>query len=149
MLERRKIPIDEDSLERERNNVTHLKLIKSDGGNTTGNWLLDLPVGTRFAVQSQDPKNFMALDLELVWKGVKTAVLYELTTGQPLGGNGRVVAQKFTNLFSKVEDLGFAEEVLPKEQKETEEDTHGSGDRTDELEDKRPSGDVGDDARAS
>lgn len=103
---------------------------------TTGNWLLDLPIGTMFTVQSREnPKNFMALDLELVNKTSRTALLHEVSTGQPLGGTGRVVASRFVSQFDKIENLESYEDMLVRFQQEQEkqEAEHGRSDRTAEL----------------
>lgn len=103
---------------------------------STGNWLLDLPVGSKFSVQSRDnPKNFMALDLEMVAKTNRTALLYEVSTGQPLGGTGRVVASRFVNQFDKIEDIESYEDMLERfqQQEEKQEAEHGRSDRTTEV----------------
>lgn len=111
------------------------------GGNDqppTGNWLLDLPIGARFTVQSKsDLKNFMCLDLQLCNKTNHTAIVYELSTGLPLGGtNGRVVASRFVSLFDKIEMLETYEDMLErlvKEQEKQVEVTDGPSDRTPQL----------------
>ncbi len=119
-----------------RKNMSQLKLVSSDGGSPTGNWLLDLPIGTRFAVQALDnPKNFMCLSLELVSKTSHTAILYELSSGMPLGGtDGRVVASRFASLFSKVETLPHYEEMLREELDNKKETSNGESDRSVGLE---------------
>lgn len=98
----------------------NLRVIQGDGGGTSsGNWLLDLPIGTKFSVVSRDnPKNFMALDLEMVNKGPHSAVLYELSSGQPMGGSGRVVASRFVGCFQLLEIIPTYEEMIEKFQEE-------------------------------
>lgn len=94
--------------------IPMLKLaIDNTDGTSSGNWLLDLPVGAKFSVESKvDPKNFMLLDLELISKTNRSATLTELHTGQPLAGTGRVSATRFVNTFNKVETLTTYEDMI-------------------------------------
>lgn len=104
----------------------------------TGNWLLDLPIGTKFTVQSKkDINNFMCLDLELVNKTARTAILYELASGSPLGGTGRVVASRFISMFDKLEIIPTYEKMLEEFslQKEETGDENGGSNRTVTLDD--------------
>ena len=99
---------------------------------STGNWLMDLSIGTRFTVRSRtNQKNFMCLDLEIISKTPRTVMLDECSTGQPFGGNGRVDPLRFVQEFDKVEVLPSYEEMLASlpQQEETTETINGS-DRT-------------------
>lgn len=134
-----------------RKPMSNLRLITGGGEppSSTGNWLLDLPIGTRFAVAKrptrEDPNNPMCIDLELMNKTGKTVLLFDLTTGAPFGGSsGRFIASKFTQLFEKVEILPSYEEMVAQALEEGEKDNDGN--RTDALEAGGSSGDVDHDA---
>lgn len=110
------------------------KLITGGQPPSSGNWLMDLPIGTRFTVKMRTKtENFMCLDLELVNKTSRTAMLYELSTGQPFGGNGRVDPARFTMQFDFVEKLPSLEEMLEALPQETiMENNNGHSDRASE-----------------
>lgn len=108
------------------------KIITGGLPPSTGNWLMDLPIGTRFTVYSKnDIKNFMCLDLEVVNKTENSVYLYELSSGNPLGGTGRVFPQRFVQLFAKLEIFPDRVEMLPQE--ETTENNNGDSNRTSDL----------------
>lgn len=102
---------------------------------SSGNWLMDLPIHSRFTVKKRadmsDPraiKNFMGLDLEMVAKTSKTCIIYEMSTGAPFGGNGRIIPERFTQEFDLVEILPSYEEQM----EALEETSHGDSHRTDQ-----------------
>lgn len=98
---------DEDNLDRERtkSKVSDLKLIRGglDSGVTSGNWLMDLPVGSIFTVVDKNNRsNFITLQLEIHNKTEKTVLLYENLTDKMFG---RVEPNRFVNSFQLVEVL--------------------------------------------
>lgn len=110
-IEPAKTELDEEVITKR---IPMLKLaIDNTDGTSSGNWLLDLPIGTKFSVRSRvDTKNFMLLDLELESKTNRSAFLLEVNSGQPLGGNGRVDANRFVATFEKVETLTTYEDMI-------------------------------------
>lgn len=85
--------------------MVDLKLV-TGGGTGSGNWLVDLPLGTVFEVCSKtDRMNFMTMKLQKIMDG-KSIRLWDMSNDRPFGD---VVPNRFVNMFELFDNHGVKE----------------------------------------
>ena len=114
--------------EKESKNVVELKLVSSDGNPpSSGNWLMDLPIGQVFLIQDkQKPRDFMLGLFRLIGKEGKAVVLMTTASQDPIYVN----PSRFCSQYDCYEKVAVVvTESLPKEQEEVLEEANDERDR--------------------